>query len=66
MRLLRDNASLKEVVGALNGFYDEYLEGCIRQNLDYANQADINDGEYNKQNATRVCATYTFWFIGIN
>jgi len=54
IKLLRETASLKEVLYALNTFYDEFLEQNIRLNLDYANQEDVNDGEYNKQNATRV------------
>ncbi len=45
---------MKDVVYALNGFYDEFLEQNIRINIDHANQEDINDGEYNKQNASRV------------
>ncbi len=52
--LLRETATIKDVVRALNNFYDEFLEQNIRLNLDHANQEDINDGELNKQNATRV------------
>jgi hypothetical protein len=54
VKLLRDSASLREVVHALNNFYEEFLEGNIRLNLDHANQEDINDGEINKQNVTKV------------
>ena len=52
--MLRDSASLKEVVHALNGFYEEFLEQNIRLNLDHANQEDVNDGEINKQNVSKV------------
>jgi hypothetical protein len=58
VKLLRETASLKEVVHALNNFYDEFLEQNIRLNLDHANQEDVNDGEYNKQNATRVSNSF--------
>ncbi len=54
IRLLRETATIKDVVRALNNFYDEFLEQNIRLNLDHANQEDVNDGELNKQNATRV------------
>jgi hypothetical protein len=54
IKLLRETATIKDVVRALNNFYDEFLEQNIRINLDHANQEDINDGELNKQNATRV------------
>jgi hypothetical protein len=54
IRLLRETASLKEVVHALNSFYDEFLEQNIRINLDHANQEDVNDGELNKQSVTKV------------
>ncbi len=47
-------ASTVEIVHALNNFYDDFLERCIRDNHDYANQMDVNDGEFNKQNATKV------------
>jgi hypothetical protein len=53
-RLLPETATLTDVVHALNNFYDEFLEQNIRLNLDHANQEDVNDGEYNKQNASRV------------
>ncbi len=60
IRLLRETATIKDVVRALNNFYDEFLEQNIRLNLDHANQEDINDGELNKQNATRV-RTLALW-----
>ncbi len=49
-----ENASTVQIVHALNNFYDDFLERCIRDNHDYANQMDINDGEFNKQNASKV------------
>ncbi len=58
IRLLRETATIKDVVRALNNFYDEFLEQNIRINLDHANQEDVNDGELNKQNATRVITHY--------
>ncbi len=54
VRLLRETATIREVVHALNNFYDEFLEQNIRVNLEHANQEDVNDGEYNKQNVSRV------------
>lgn len=63
MKLLRDTASLKEFVGALNTFYDEFLEQNICLNLDFANQEDVNDGEFNKQNMTRVCRLTLLYLI---
>jgi len=58
-KLLHENASLKEVIGAMNGFYDEFLGKCLQDNLDFANQADINDGEFNVKNASKVFFRYT-------
>ncbi len=57
---MRETATLKEVVCALNNFYDEFLEQNIKVNLEHANQEDVNDGEYNKQNATKVLNWYFF------
>jgi len=41
-------------VHALNNFYDEFLEQSTKVNLEHANQEDINDGNYNKENASKV------------
>ncbi len=51
---LDENASTKDIVKAFNGLQGDYLNRCLRENIDFANQADINDGEFNKTNATRV------------
>jgi hypothetical protein len=52
--LLPVTALTVEIVHALNNFYDDFLERCIRDNHDYVNQMDVNDGEFNKQNVTKV------------
>jgi len=49
-----ETASLKDVVGKLNGFCGEFLDLSIQLHLDYANQMDVNDGETNKNNASKV------------
>jgi hypothetical protein len=54
IRLHRETATIKDVVRALNNFYDEFLKQNIRLNFGHANQEDVDDGELNKQNATRV------------
>jgi hypothetical protein len=51
---LDENASTKDIVRAFNGLQGDFLNRCLRDNIDYANQADINDGEFNKSNASRV------------
>ncbi len=57
-RLLQGTPTLTDVVHALNNFYDEFLGQCIKVNLDHANQQDINDGQFNKENATKVLPFY--------
>jgi len=51
---LAPTASIAEVVTAMNGFYNEFLEKCLRDHLDYAAQQDVNDMEANKASMSKV------------
>lgn len=51
---LDENASTKDIVRAFNGLQGDFLSKCLRDNIDFANQADINDGEFNKTNSSKV------------
>ncbi len=37
-----ETASLKDVVTALNGFYGNYLERCIKENEEFARGAEAD------------------------
>ncbi len=61
MKLLDpETATVKDVVGALNDFYGEFLDLSIQTNLDYANQMEINDGESNKNCASKVIREFSY------
>ncbi len=53
-----ETASVRDVVGALNDFYGEFLDLSIQTNLDFANQMEINDGEANKNCSSKVAEKY--------
>jgi len=53
-RLLEEGASTGQIVNALNNFYGQFLNKCIRDNIDYASQQDQNDHEANIRSATKV------------
>lgn len=53
-RLLEPGASTEQIVEAVNNFYDDFVENCIRENHTYANQMDINDGEVNSKSTSKV------------
>lgn len=49
-----ETATVKDVVGALNVFHGEFVDHTVQAKLDYANQMDVNDGESNKNCASKV------------
>jgi hypothetical protein len=53
-KLVPETASTRDLAVALNGFYDDYLERCLRDNMSHANQLDINDGETNTKSLAKV------------
>jgi hypothetical protein len=58
-RLVPETASTRDLAVALNGFYDDYLDKCLKDNMAHANQLDINDGETNTKNLSKVMTHQT-------
>jgi hypothetical protein len=47
-------ASLKDVIQALNGFYSNYLERCIKENEEFAHGAELDCYRENCQMSDKV------------
>ncbi len=54
VNLVPETASTRDLAVALNGFHNTYLDKCLKDNMVQANQLDINDGEINAKNVSRV------------
>ncbi len=52
--MLDRGATTEEIVDVVNIFYGEFVTKCIQDNHTHANQLDVNDGELNLRNATKV------------
>jgi hypothetical protein len=52
--LVPETASTRDLAVALNGFHNNYQDKCLKDEMVLANQLDVNDGEINAKNVSRV------------
>jgi hypothetical protein len=51
---LDEGASTSQIVHAINNFYEQFLNKCIKDNIDYAAQQELNDYEANVRLSNKV------------